>query len=172
MVYLVAWGQDESEIVIAIPEIAILDIESVGGEGRTSGSELSGQGSHYLDPDISRNSNFWINYSSIRRTSTDPTRRITAEISEGFYPEARQIYLTASSYTGSGDGKLGIPSGEVMLNSYPQVVISGIGSSYTGDGAFNGHNLLYSIVNQKKSGQYTPDTDILPILVTYTISDN
>ena len=169
---LIVWGQDENEIVIRIPEIAILDIESVGGEGRILGHEISGQAGHYLDPDISRNADFWINYSSIRYSPTDPTRSISAQIAEGFFPDLRQVYLSASPYSGSGGGNLGTPTGEVILSSYPQVIISGIGSSYTGDGAFNGHNLRFSIVNRDQATEKKKDVEILPILITYTISDN
>jgi hypothetical protein len=169
----IVWGQmNDHEIVISIPEIAILDIESVGGAGRLMDNNLSGQTGHYLDPDVSRNADFWLNYSSICRSSTDPSRKITAEISEGHLPDSRKVYLSASPYSGSGDGRLGTPTGEVLLSTYPQVVIAGIGSSYTGDGAFNGHNLLYSVVNRNKIPGGSEESEILPILITFTISDN
>ncbi|HKI87647.1 MAG TPA: hypothetical protein VKA38_01380, partial [Draconibacterium sp.] len=80
------------------------------------------------------------------------------------------LYLEASQYTGSGDGKLGHPAGKINLTNQPQPIITGLGSCYTGDGINNGHSLSFSMEISDYSKIHAVDETKFTIM--YTITDN
>jgi hypothetical protein len=95
-----------------------------------------------IDPVIDNSK--WLNY-NITVTPPDPPVSITAEITSGAISEGLQIQLQAGAYNGSGGGDPGIPAGNLILTSTPQVLISNIGTCNTGDGVNVGHQLTYTL---------------------------
>ena len=84
----------------------------------------------------------WLNY---KVTVTPPELvSITAEITSGAVPEGLQIQIQAGTYSGTGGGNPGIPAGNLILKSVPQVLISNIGTCDTGIGVY-GHQLTYTL---------------------------
>jgi len=84
----------------------------------------------------------WINYTSI--VSSGVTNKITVSISGNAVPDGTQLKVEAAEYTGNGDGTFGTPSGQIILSSSAQELITAIGSCYTGTGNTNGHQLTYT----------------------------
>jgi hypothetical protein len=98
----------------------------------------------------------WINYSSV--VDGNSTNSICVSLSSGNLPAEVDIKLSIGPDAGSGSGKMGKPSAPIILTSYPQAIITDIGSCYTGQGISKGHPLTYSWV---LSPEY--DSDILKV---------
>lgn len=84
----------------------------------------------------------WLNYSSI--VAWNSTNNICVSLSSGNLPAEVAIKMIAGPDLGAGSGKMGRPVGPVTLSNYPQVIIAGIGSCYTGQGVNKGHLLSFS----------------------------
>ncbi|WP_297088640.1 hypothetical protein [uncultured Draconibacterium sp.] len=108
----------------------------------------------------------WLNYTSVTNSET---RDIKARIEGGNLPDGVKLLLSASAYKGAGKGKTGQPVGEIALSSEDQVIISGVGNCYTGDGMQNGHALDFELVLDDFSKLSAVNESILTIL--YTISE-
>lgn len=162
---------DDHTVAISIPEVAILDLE-----GKTSISlnvEAPKEAGEAVDFSNATDKSIWVNYSSIVSTS-EPSRVVTAKISNNSVPDGMLLKVTAAADAGNGDGTMGTSAGEVTLNSSDQKVITGIGSCYTADGANNGHNLKYALELDPNAGSYSDidfDQDVT-LTITYTISNN
>ncbi len=116
------------------------------------------------------NEKIWMNYSSIGANSNH--RRKIVAIIEGKVPEGIKVYVEASDYSGSGNGKLGISSGLTALSDQPSEVISDIGSCYTGKGINNGHFLQYKLEFDKTDDNYSALTQAESSFnVIYTLTD-
>lgn len=112
--------------------------------------------------------NTWLNYSSIVENGT--TNYITAHISSGSLPADVTLDVLIGTYAGSGAGLLGTSIGEITLSSYPQNIITNIGSCYTGMGINTGHQLTYVWQNPESFNyNYYFENGNL-IAVTYTIT--
>ena len=156
------------DIYFSLPEVALIDIEPstdnnvnfTVNPGIESGSSPSIQQS---------NSDLWINYSS-SLSSSQNSRSIVAEISQGFFPEGITLYLQASNYSGTGGGQHGVSAGKIALSNQPKPIITNIGSCFTGDGINNGHQISFSI----EITDYTKVVSVQNsnILVLYTLTDN
>jgi len=114
----------------------------------------------------------WINYSSV--VEWNSTNSICISISSGNLPVEIILKLKVGPEAGFGVGKTGKSVGEIILNNYPQAIITEIGTCYTGQGLNRGHPLTFS-------WEFHPDqdSDILSIEemniqvgVTYTIINN
>lgn len=166
-------NQNAHNVVIGVPAVALLDLEAASSTsinlGPTAPTE-AGLPVSFNTVDTS----IWINYSSIIGSTTEPSRLVTAQITDGTVPAGTQLKVLAASASGSGDGTMGAPSAQVTLTSSAQNVITGIGSSYTGNGVNNGHNLSYSLNLIASSGSYAQlDFDNSDtVTITYTLSDN
>ena len=160
-------NNDSHNISINIPEVALLDLE--GGSSITLAPTAPTEAGDALDFSNATDNSTWVNYSSIVPSGT--TRDVTAAITSGTVPSGLVLKVTAGSYSGSGKGTTGTSAGQVTLSSTAQNVISGIGSSYTGDGQDNGHNLSYvlELTSADDYGQLVKDNT--SITVTYTITD-
>jgi len=160
----------EANVYFTLPQIALVDVEPGLDNSiifRVNTSAESGE-SPFLELPV--NDELWINYSSSLAT-TQNSRSIVAEISQGDIPDGIQFYLEASTYSGTGgSGQVGQPSGRIELNSQPRPIISNIGNCYTGDGINNGHRLSFSIDVSDYSRVYSVDESSFVVL--YTISDN
>ena len=87
----------------------------------------------------------WINY-SLEVNPAEPFASISVEIASGNIPNGIELYMQAGYYTGSGRGKTGQPSGKIRIDHVPKVLINNIGTSFTGNGRHQGHQLILSIV--------------------------
>ena len=152
-------------IVLTIPEIAILDIEPNTNAFTVSLNAPNEAGASALL--TNNNTTKWINYSSSFPTSGANRTILVNTLST--VPSGLNLNLMASNYSGSGAGTMGVSNGTIALSTSPQVLISGIGRGYTGDGENNGHQLSFSLsitdfalldANNSKS-----------VTVIYTITD-
>ena len=162
------------QISIEIPEVAILDLESSKGSTIEFRPEAGREAGMAVDFSKQLNSDLWINYSSIVSKQTQPNRGISVQITSGSIPAGLRLSVTASDYTGIGDGEMGRPTQTVALSRQSREVISGIGSAYTGNGVQNGHQLTYQLELGEASGSYEKlDFDASStVVITYTFTDN
>lgn len=167
-------NDDVHDIVVSVPEVALVDIEASGGTSINLGPAAPTEAGLPLDFSGQSNSDLWLNYSSIKSTANDPTRDITALISGGTLPSGMSLDVTAAADAGNGDGAMGSSAGTVTLSASNQNVITGIGSAYTADGVSNGHNLTYALALSGAAGAYAAlDADNAnTVQITYTITDN
>lgn len=165
---------DAHDIVISIPEVALVDIEASSGTSINLGPAAPTEAGDPVDFSTQINSDLWLNYSSIKSTANDPTRDITVSITNGTLPSGMTLTVTAGADASNGDGTMGSSTGTITLSTSAQNVVTGIGSAYTGDGVNNGHNLVYTLALAAAMGSYaTLDADDGPTIeVTYTITDN
>jgi len=84
------------------------------------------------------------------------------------------LSVKASSCSGNGNGKTGIPTGKVHLSEKTQDIITHIGSCYTGDGVNNGHMLTYSLEPGKNNTDYETLAyeNSASLHVIYTLTDD
>lgn len=163
---------DKHTLDIKIPEVAILDLET---KGSSSAITLEGvaptEAGNALDFSKAFNSDLWINYSSIIGKTSDPSREVTVQITDGVVPSGLEISVEAGKDAGKGEGTVGTPVGKLTLSGAAQSIVTGVGSAYTGNGANAGHNLTYKM--QLVAGKYGAlDFDQSgSITVTYTLSD-
>ncbi|WP_247234439.1 hypothetical protein [Telluribacter sp. SYSU D00476] len=157
---------------IVIPEVAILDIESSSSPSISLQAKAPTQAGDALTFGQS-NRDLWINYSSIVGAATRTSRKVTAQIASGTMPDGVSINLVATTSTGAGGGKLGVPvSGGILLNTTAQDLIVGIGSSYTGNGPGNGHQLIYTFQSSSPDAYQRLRFDqSTTVGVLYTITD-
>ena len=87
----------------------------------------------------------WINY-SLEVNPAEPFASISVAIASGNIPNGMELYMQAGYYTGSGQGKTGRPSGKIRIDHMPKVLINDIGTSFTGNGRHQGHQLILSMV--------------------------
>ncbi|MCF6332234.1 MAG: hypothetical protein L3J11_03040 [Draconibacterium sp.] len=159
---------DEVSARFSLPRIALIDIEPAVDNSiyfTIVPSNKSG-----ASPQVKETSNkkLWINYSSAL-ASTQNSRSIFAEISEGVLPEGISLFLETSSFIGSGKGNMGQPTDKISLTNQPKAIITDVGNCYTGDGINNGHSLTFSIDISDYSILYSSEESTFTIL--YTISD-
>jgi hypothetical protein len=172
-VYAQDTKQDVHKLEIRIPEVAILDLESVN---KTLDFGLTGTAPTEAGMPINfekvSNSDLWLNYSSIIGSKSDPSRNVTVQITDGAVPSGLELIVSASKDTGGGEGTMGSPTGELVLSGSAQDIITGVGSAYTGNGVKVGHNLTYSL--RTKRGAYAElDFDQNnSVVILYTLSDN
>lgn len=106
----------------------------------------------------------YINFTSA--VASGVTRTITAQISSGSVPSGMTLKLTITP----ASGMMGTPGSNVSslnLTSSPQVIISGIGSSYTGLGSGYGYNLKFELVISDYSQLRAGNTNLS---ITFTIT--
>jgi hypothetical protein len=168
----IAFGQWESgqvSVFFSLPEVALVDIEP-GGDNRIQFTILPGteSGSAPTVENSSDNS-LWLNYSSALPSSQN-SRSITAEVSQGGVPKGIKLFLTASEFSGSGDGQRGSSAGRIELSNQQRPIISGIGNCYTGDGTGSGHQLTFSLEISDYTEIETAGEN--NFIVLYTLTDN
>lgn len=165
---------DTHTIAVSIPEVALVDIESATSKNISMGFTAPTEAGLPLTTPAD-NSTLWLNYSSIKTsTGADTSRTISVKLSPVIV--GVDVKVAAAAYSGSGEGTVGISSGQLTLTTTDQSILTGIGSVYTGNGVSNGHNLTYS-VNYGTTGGTAVYADLVAnptasTTVTYTISDN
>lgn len=166
-------NKDTHTITISVPEVALVDIEPAATKNIILGFPAPIEAGNPITPSTA-NSTLWLNYSSIKSVA-DPTR--TVSVSVNSIISGIDIHVTAAAATGSGGGLVGEPAAQLTLSATDQIIISGIGSAYTGNGANNGHNLTYALAAGSGPGGVAVYSDLQAMAnttatVTYTISDN
>lgn len=108
----------------------------------------------------------WLNYTTLVQLS-EPTISITIEVVSGSIPNGLELQVEAVPYKGISRGKLGTPRGKMAVTHMPRVLISNIGTCYTGFGRNEGYQLIFSFIikdySKLRSGTST-------IYVQYTIT--
>ncbi|REC43850.1 hypothetical protein [Chryseobacterium sp. 5_R23647] len=166
-------NKDNHTVTISVPEVALVDIEPAATKNITLGFTAPTEAGNPVIPNTA-NSTLWLNYSSIKSVA-DPTRNVSVSVN-AIIPGI-DIHVTAAAATGSGGGLLGTPTTQLTLSATDQIIISEIGSAYTGNGANNGHNLTYALAAGSGPGGVAVYADLQATAttvatVTYTISDN
>jgi len=165
---------DAHDVVIGIPEVALLDIESASGTSITLTPTAPTEAGSPISFASTTNTSLWLNYSSIIGSTTEATRKVTAAISAGTVPGGMLLKVQAAADAGSGDGTVGTAAGQITLSSIAQDFITGIGSCYTGDGAAKGHQLTYTLMLNPAAGNYAnlDFDDATTLTITYTLTNN
>lgn len=169
-------AENENHTVeVSIPEVALLDIESNSGKNITLLMEAPTEAGLPISMSKAIDSSLWLNYSSVTTGNGNGKRDISAKVTSGSVPKGMDLYVKPLAYTGNGDGDLGSPQNNsnngIKLGSNNKKIIKDIKTCYTGNGAGNGHQLVYSL--QLKNNKYE-DIDFdesTTLAVLYTISD-
>jgi hypothetical protein len=154
---------------VNIPEVALLDIEPAGNTEISLIIAPPGEAGKAPVLANSINNSLWLNYTS-SRPANGPFRKVNVQL-HGSLPPGITISLKASSRSElCGNGMFGIPNDEIVLSNTPQILISGIGGAFTGDGAGCGHRLNFTFnISQSELLQHTRNNIIQ---LTYTLADN
>lgn len=161
-------------IVIGVPNVALLDIESGTANNNINMSFTVPTEAGLPITPVADNNTLWLNYSSIKKTSTYSR---TVAVSLGSVIPGVSIKVTAAAHTGGGAGTFGLTTGQVTLTTAAQPILTGIGSAWTGDGNTNGHQLTYNVsYGGAGTGTGTANYEDLVVnsntaVVTYTLSD-
>ncbi|NND06000.1 MAG: hypothetical protein HKN87_06455 [Saprospiraceae bacterium] len=171
------FGQDKStavqQVVISVPEVALIDLESATGTTIEFSPEVSSEAGEAIDFSNQRHSGIWINYSSIVSSRTEPGRNITAQITSGRLPQGVELSVVASQDAGQGEGAMGKATTAINLTNQSQDIIRGVGSAYTGNGVSKGHELTYALSLSESAGSYASldFNESGSVSITYTMTD-
>lgn len=163
---------DNHSIDIKIPQVALLDIETSASKTLNLEGKAPNEAGMPVDFSEAKNSDLWINYSSIIGAKTLPQRNVTAAVTKGTIPDGVQLKVTAAADAGKGGGKLGTTAGQITLSGTAQNIITAVGSSYTGNGANAGHNLTYVLELDAANYSKLDFDQSNTVEVTYTLTDN
>ena len=108
----------------------------------------------------------WLNYTVLLEASA-PSVSISVDIASGSVPEGVELYVEASRYKGFSRGKMGTPTGRIPVTHMPRVLVNNIGTSYTGSGRNEGHQLTFYF---KITDYAKLEPGINTIYVQYTIN--
>jgi hypothetical protein len=158
----------EMSITLKIPAIALIDFVVDGSQTITYSYSYStpNQVEQIITPTTSDNT--WLNYSSI--VIDDLTNYITVHISSGSLPADVSLNVLIGNDVGAGDGIIGTSIGQIILSTFPQNIITNIGSCYTGRGIYKGHQLTYTWENPDSYNYSLNYENGNAIAVTYTIT--
>ncbi|MFZ3273290.1 MAG: hypothetical protein WA143_03355 [Lutibacter sp.] len=162
-------------VTISIPEVALLDLEAPSTAITLAGTlPLNAEaGLPITFGAEATNSTIWMNYSSIVKGAL--SRNVSVAITDGSVPAGLKLTVLASAASGDGAGTKGDASTVLTLSGDLQSIITGIGSTWTGDGVNKGRNLTYTLDYAGTATDYAAlrfvDTDA-PLTITYTLSDN
>lgn len=164
---------DNHTIGITIPGLAIVDIEPAASKNITMAFTAPTEAGQPLIVPLANNT-LWLNYSAIK-TATNLNYKVGVKLTALI--NGVDIKVQAGAPGGSGDGELGTAAGELTLTTADQNIITAIGSSYTGNGANNGHNLTYnlaygSILGAANYADLVGAVTAQTATVTYTITAN
>jgi hypothetical protein len=154
---------------VLIPEIALVDVEPEGNNNISLDLTPPTEAGMGVSGTSAINNSLWLNYTS-SKSAGGPARSIYVQ-AIGTIPSGVQVNLQASARSGAGGaGVFGSPVGNpVILSNNPQMLISGIGGCYTGNGIGFGHQLVFSIEISDYSFIGIPGNSVVHI--SYTIAD-
>ena len=167
-------NEDSHTLTIGIPEVALLDIKS--GTTTTNDITLNATAPSVAGNAVTFNqtdSSLWINYSSII-SAKNTSRAVAVSITGGTVPLGTELTVQAGTCSEGGEGTYGtVANAAVVLTGTPMSIISGIGSTYTGNGTGKGHNLTYRIQQSSLAGSYAQLNfdQSTTLTITYTLSD-
>jgi len=156
-------------VTISIPTVAILDIE---GTNQSLTLAFAAPTEAGLGITSAIDNSLWLNYSYIGAVSGN-TAAISAKVNQEI--AKFDIRVAAGAATGTeGGGTKGTPIAQgVKLITTDTQLLTGIGSSYTGNGTNNGHQLTYTAtLNDASAYKDLFKETKTPITVTYTIASN
>ncbi len=157
-------GGDYHTVTIIIPNIALLDIESVTSKDITLTMSSPSEAGNPILSNV--DNNLWLNVTSI--IGSGNTRDISVKIDAPI--NGLDLKVVSNEHSGSGFGSWGTSQPGLILTSSDQTLVSGIKSGYTMDGANNGFNLKYTVIsNYLMNGEITSTTGD-NITVTYTLT--
>ncbi len=163
------WQEGQVSANFSLPAIALVDIEPGGDNSLYFALTPSSESGDPVIVESTSEKKLWLNYSS-SLASSQSSRKIIAEISQGTSPEGVSFYIEASGYNGIGRGQLGQTAGKVEITTQPAQIITNIGNCFTGDGINNGHLIKFSIGISDYSK--IESSGELNFIVLYTITDN
>ncbi len=174
--FVVAQSNDnvETTLTIAIPEVAIMDIESVGSKNITLALETPTEAGSMVGVSAAVDSSLWLNYSSVTGKKSNASRKIYVRMASGSIPNGLRLRVTPLNYSGSGDGNIGVsssPNGRV-INRSDRLILKNINTCYTGDGTGNGHQLVYKLEYRKNQYHKIKFDQSNTVTIIYTITDN
>ncbi len=168
--------QDQSnitgEVNIAIPEVAILDLESATGTSINLVLNVRDEAGVPIDVSEANDSTIWLNYSSIKGKGKDGRRDVYASVTSGQIPSGFQLRLKALADAGKGDGTLGTPKNEIVMGTKPRKIIRSIGSCYTGNGVGSGHRLVYRLMLKNNQLDRVKFDESGTLTILYTFSED
>lgn len=170
--FTTSFGQDSRTdnhtVTVAIPNIAILDLEA-GTKNFTSTFSMPGAaaeaGEKINVP--AANNDLWLNYTSILPSTGVASRRV--DVKADVLVPGVNIKLVAGAIT-TGAGTRGTPTAGITLSTTDQPLVTGIGSGYTNTGVNNGHQLTYTY--EALDGNFSAiRANNHTVTVTYTLVD-
>lgn len=134
---------DQHKVTISIPSVAILDLESASSKDLTASfTAPSEPGLPIVAPaDLA---SIWLNYTSVI-LPTNAVRKVSVNISAGALTGIVLKVSAGAASTTLGKGTLGTGLSAITLSSTAADIVTGIGSTYTGDGVSAGHLLTYNL---------------------------
>lgn len=161
-------------VTISIPEVALLDLEAATTSITLAGTNPTEAGDPMTFGPAATNATIWMNYSSI--VKKDKLRNVSVAITAGTVPTGLKLTVLASAASAEGAGTKGTALVAAhTLTGTATSLVSGIGSTYTGDGVNKGRNLTYKLdyATDAATDYASLNFDtVLPITITYTLSDN
>jgi len=154
----------EMPIVLNIPTVSLIDFS--GSERKIIFKSGSGAEQIITPSTIGKT---WLNYSSI--VDGKSFNNISVQIRSGNLPTEVDIMLEVSEDSGAGAGKTGLPVGRIKLTDFPQEIITGIGSCFTGRGEGKGHQLVFSWNWKPPYDKIYSNFDNIEIAVIYTLTN-
>jgi len=127
----VGWAQNNNNVSVSNQSPISIDLSAVIAAG--------------MSTEIVADNTQWINY-SLEINPAEPFATISVAIASGNIPSGMELYMQAGDYKGPGHGKIGRPTGKIRVDHVPKVLINDIGTSYTGHGKHQGHQLTLSMV--------------------------
>ncbi len=161
---------DSHTVLISIPQIAILDLETTGSLDFTLGADTTREAGSPISFTGAVNSDTWINYTSL--VSGTSTNKVMVSL-DAAVPTGLELTLLVAADAAGGAGLVGTPTSgiAVPLTTTALDIITGIGSAYTGNLERKGHQLTYQLgYADDDATNFTnlviADTDLV---ITYTI---
>lgn len=161
-------------VTITIPEVALLDLEAASTAITLAGTAPTEAGDPMTFGAAATNSTIWMNYSSIVKGAL--LRNVSVAITNGTVPTGLKLTVLASEAATNGAGTKGTALATAhTLTSTSTSIVSGIGSTYTGNGASKGRNLTYQLGYATNAATDYANLKFVdtaaPLTITYTLSD-
>jgi len=131
LIFRVGWAQNNNSMSLTDRSSVSIDMSALIAAGKNTEKVVD--------------NTQWINY-SLEVNPSEPSASISVAIASGNITNGMELYIQAGYYTGSGHGKTGRPTGKIRVDNVPKVLINDIGTSYTGHGKHQGHQLILSMV--------------------------
>ena len=157
---------DNHTVTIDVPNVTLLDIEPSGSKNIAMSFVAPIEaGLGLTNP--TANTALWLNYTSV--VPAGVTRKIVVKYTTAGLAGV-DVKVTPGTPVISGGGTGGTSGAQVTLTASDQIIVTGIGSVFTGNGASSGVNLTYN-VDAPSAGFGSLVAATTPVSVTYTLMD-